>query len=149
MNDLLYKRKQNTKAKINWPDLVFYAEATEEPFEELTVTTLKSHYGSLCEEVAVGCVAFTGDEKSWYTKVQERAEWEMDNGNITVREHIRIDNNLNAYAVIDADAITDKEVERALTWLEQVDIPGKKEFGDPKSFTSKQVREIQIRCCNF
>lgn len=148
--NFLYTRKQpEKKGAINWPELVFYAEAAGEGFQELTITTLKSHYNSTCQEAAVASVAYMGDDDLWQERIQLRAEWEMDNGNYLVQEHVRVDKDLNAYVVIDADIITDTEVDIALTWLEQTNIPGERNFGDPKSFTSQQIKEIQYNATAF
>lgn len=143
MDDLIYKRKARPTPHINWPKLVFYAEAFGEGFEELTIMTLKSYYNSVCQEAAVAVVPFSGDEDVWFRQVQERAEQEMNSGECRVREFVKVDEQMNATVCINADIITDKEIDIALTWLEQADIPGEQYFGEWKTFTAEQIKEIQ------
>lgn len=144
MSNLLYKRHPSeNKGHINWPELVFYAEGAREGFQEVSITTLKSHYNSICQEVAVGSVEYTGDDEAWFEAVRKRAEWEMDNSSWFVREHVAVDEQKNVNIVIDVDLIDDVVVELALSMLEEADIPGRTDFGEPKTFTSQQIREIQ------
>ena len=141
MNNILYERKE-PRQKINWPELVFYASGSGENFQELTITTLKSEYNTLCQEEALKSVAFYGDEDVYYERIRERALWEMDNGDKWVREYIKVDEDFNVTACIDADSVTDAEVDIVLARLEETPMPGEKIFSEWKSFTSKQVQEI-------
>lgn len=145
MDEFLYTRKE-IRGHINWPELTFYAEATGEQFEQLTVTTLKSYYESVCQEQAIEHVKHRGDGLEWQENVARYVTQLMNAGTIKVREFVRVDSNLNTLVVVDADTITDNEIDIALLWLEQAAIPGETFFGEPKTFTSQQIQEIRKTC---
>ena len=140
MNNLLYKRdRQHT---IDWAGLVFHASAHGDKFQELTVVTLKSHYKDLCYEEALGRVAYAGDEQQWYDSIQRHAEWLMNQGTVHVREFIRVNEDRDVTVAIHATAITDAEIDIALSYLEKAEIPGIVYVGDFYTFTSDQIKEL-------
>jgi len=145
MNSLLYQPAEHRRRihkKIDWPELVFYAEGAGEPFQELTITTLKSDYVTLCQERAMHNICFFADDRDWFTRVKERSVYEMNSGVWKVREYVRVDDNYNVHACIDADAVTDTEVDIILARLEETPMPGEKFFSDPRTFTFEEIQDI-------
>lgn len=140
MNNLLYKRdRQRT---IDWAGLVFHASAHGDRFQELTVVTLKSHYKDVCYEEALGHVAYAGDEQQWYDSIQRHAEWLMNQGTVYVREFIRVNEDRNVTVAIHATTITDTEIDVALSYLADAEIPGIVYIGELHTFTSEQIKEM-------
>lgn len=140
MNKLLYKRDR--QQKIDWAGLVFHASAHGDRFQELTVVTLKSHYKDICYEEALRHIAYAGDEQQWYDSIQRHAEWLMNQGDIFVREFVRVDEDRNATVAINAAAITDAEIDIALSYLADAEIPGTAFIGEFYTFTSEHIKEM-------
>jgi uncharacterized membrane protein len=141
IESLLYKRRKPTHT-IDYPSLVFLAEATEEPFQEVTVVTLKSHYNDLCQEMAIQKVQYPNDGEIWEAEVQQMAERLMDTGGITVREFVEVGDDRNVTIAIDADTITDSEVDKALGYLAEAKIPGTTYFGSYQVYSSTDIKEV-------
>jgi len=123
-----------SKKKVNWPDLVFAAEANKEWFEEVTVVTLKSHYYAKAYEAAWSQINNPD-------KLDETAQDIMASGSIKVQEYIKISNNLDVEICLDREKISDSVVEEALNILMDVEIlPNIHiKLGDEKTFQPHDV----------
>ena len=122
------------KRKINWPDLVFTAEAEREWFEDVTITTLKSEYAETVYEQA-------WNQADTSEGLEDRAKAIMDSGVVRVNEYIQIGENYSIKICIDREEITDEVVEEALDLLIGVGlgIPARLKIGGERTFTSEQV----------
>ncbi len=121
---------------------MFLAEATEEPFQEVTVVTLKSHYNDTCQELAIQKVKYSNDSELWEAEVQRVAENIMNSGSVTVREFVSVGEDRNAIIAIDVDIITDSEVDIALGYLAEAEIPGTTYFGSYQTYTAAAINEV-------
>ncbi len=137
----LYKRKKSS-CNIDFPSLVFFAEATEEPFQEVTVVTLKSHYNDTCQELAIQKVKYPNDSELWEVKVQQMAENIMNSGSVTVREFVSVGEDRSAVIAIDVDIITDSAVDIALGYLAEAEIPGTTYFGNYQTYSASAIEEV-------
>lgn len=147
-NNLLYNKEQLRqrvrKTAIDWPDLVFTAGANDEPFQELTVITLRSLYDTKCHERAIAQVPF--NEHTWEEDIHKRANEIMDEGSIRVREMVAVDKGYKTLVVIDDKEVNDNTINKALSMLEQSKIPGVTYFGHFVAFTSVQMEEYYQHC---
>ncbi len=121
----------------------------EEPFQEVTVVTLKSHYNDTCQEMAIQKVNYSNDSKLWEDKVQQTAEHIMNSGGITVREFVSVGEDRNVIVAIDADSITDIEVDTALGYLAEAEIPGTTYFGDYQTYSAAAIREVMCATVEY
>ena len=135
MNQLVNKRSLKEKvSKINWPELVFEAEAEREWFEDVTVITLQSEYlDRIYDEAWQQAEAIEG--------LDERAKTIMNSGRVHVREYIQIGEDFKVKVCIDRVEITDEVVEEVLDLLIEVGISpnARLEFGEKKTFTAEQI----------
>ena len=90
--------------KTNWTDLVFLAEANNEWFEEVKITTLKSYYE---EEVYSRAWKLIKDPE----ELDAHARTIMESGEIKVQEYIKTNEECEVEICIDCDVITDSVVE--------------------------------------
>ena len=134
MNDFLYK-KEHAPTTIDWANLVFFAEAHEEPFQEVSVITLKSHYNDLCHEQAVVQVHHFNDRT-----IHSRAIIIMNSGTVSVQEFVNVNEDRSVVIAIDADTITDHEVDVALGYLAEAEIPGITYFGEGRTYDSEAIK---------
>jgi len=119
-------------SKTKWPDLVFMAAANDEEFEEVTITTLKSHYIDMVFDLAWKQITNPDD-------LQSRAKKIMDSGNVSVREYIKVNENYQVEICIDREMITDDIVEEALDLLVEVGVERNAciEFGNRRTYDSQ------------
>jgi hypothetical protein len=103
--------------KIDWPDVVFYAEADEQPFADAQIITLYS----FCVELAeLNSKPLKDVEASEQVEVFD--------------DHIRI--------IIDEPTIDDEAIARGLDlllFMDSLEVGSKKEFGPKKSFNYKRL----------
>jgi len=136
MNQLMNKRSLKEKiSKINWPELVFEAEAEREWFEDVTIVTLKSEY---LERVY---------DKAWDQTdegLNEKAKRIMNSGEIFVNEFIQIGEDSAVRVCIDKDEITDDVVEEVLNILVDIGIKpdSRHTFGVRKTFMYDEIVPI-------
>ena len=90
-------------ANIDWPSLVFLAEAEKEWFEEVTIVTLKSHYQTLVYDQA-------WEQTESLDGLNSRAKSIMNSKTIQVQEYIKTNEDSSVEVCIDHDVITDKVV---------------------------------------
>jgi len=105
------------KSKIDWPNLVFLAESTREPFADAQIITLYSHCLNIAEET-----------NRPLQEIRQAEQVEV------FRDHLRI--------VIDEDIVDDETVLKALDFIVHIDnfaVGTKKEFGPQKSFEYKKL----------
>lgn len=144
MNNLIYEKgeiiEKVSKTKLDWPNLTFYSGAVGEKFEEVRIVTLISHYEMICYEKAIDKIPFT-DNEQWLNKVYKKAMEIMDSEKVTVQEMVKIEEDFTTLVVLDDYVINDQSVDRALSLIEQANIPGTTYFGKPVSFTLEQVTE--------
>lgn len=103
--------------KISWPDVVFYAEADQQPFADAQFITLYSY----CLEIS----ELTGKPLN---EVEAAESVEIFD------THIRV--------VIDEDKIDDEAIARGLdllVYMDDFDVGTRKEFGPKKSFSYKRL----------
>ncbi len=110
---------QQTKfqSNINWPNLVFLAEAEREPFADVQIITLYSHCLNLAEEMNLGLV-----------DIEESEQVEVFEDRVQI--------------VVDAETVDDEAVTKALdllTHMDNFEVGNKKEFGPKKCFDYKRV----------
>lgn len=110
-------KNQRPTSNISWPDVVFYAEADQQPFADAQIITLYAHCLNIAEEKDIPL-----------SYVQQPEQVEVFNN------HIRI--------IIDEEVIDDEAIARGLDLLIHMDnfeVGNKKEFGPPKRFDYKKV----------
>lgn len=103
--------------KISWPDVVFYAEAEQQPFADAQFITLYSY----CLELS------------------ELSGRPLDQ--IEVAEHVEIFEN-HLRVVIDEDVIDDEAIAKGLDlliYMDDFEVGTRKEFGPKKSFSYKRL----------
>ncbi len=110
---------QQTKfqSNIDWPNLVFLAEAEREPFSDVQIITLYSHCLNLAEEMHLPLAA------------------------IQQAEQVQVFED-RVFIVVDTETIDDEAVTRGLDLLTHMDnfkVGNKKEFGPQKWFEYKKV----------
>jgi hypothetical protein len=134
------------------------ASAENEPFYELRVITLKSHFNDLCQELAMSSVEYWGEEDdstwlmsmeymaqhddSWADRVQQQAFNVIDTGKVFVKEFVDVKIDMSTTVALDVDEITDDSITTALAYLERSAIPGKTLFGESITYTSSEIREM-------
>ena len=123
-----------SKSKMDWADLIFLAEAEREWFEEVTVTTLKSHYENLAYQLA-------WEQAESIDGLDSRARSIMNSGKVYVQEYIKVDENSSVEICLDRTEITDEVVEEALDLLIDVGITPNAHliFGEKKTFISEEI----------
>lgn len=110
-------KKSKPTSKISWPDVVFFAEADQEPFADAQIITLYAHCLNIAEERNVPL-----------SSIQEPEQVEIFD------TYLRI--------VINEDVIDDEAITRGLDLLIHMDnfeVGNKKEFGPPKKFEYKRL----------
>jgi hypothetical protein len=136
---LLYKSEKPI-SKIDFPSLVFYAEAEAEPFQDVTVITLQSHYVDVCYDCAMEQAENYDDVDEWATYIQERAFGIMDSGQIIVQEFVDVKEDRSVVIAMDADTITDEVVDLALGYLSRAKMPGLTFFGNHNTYRSETIK---------
>jgi len=121
-------------SKTNWADLVFLAEANREGFEDLTITTLKSHYE---DEVYARAWRLIKNEE----ELETRARIIMESGEVEVREFIKTNDDCEIVVCIDQPEVGDKTVEEVLDLLAEIGIKPNMhvEFGPKMSYTYQDM----------
>ena len=121
-------------SKTKWPDLVFMAAGNDEEFQEVKITTLKSHYLDTVFDLAWKQIKNIED-------LQSRAEVIMDSGDISVREYVKVNGKYQVEICIDREIITDDAVEDALDLLVEMGIEPRSciEFGDRRTYDSAGI----------
>jgi hypothetical protein len=121
-------------SKTNWADLVFLAEANKEGFEELKITTLKSHYE---DEVYARAWQLIKNED----ELETRARIIMESGEIQVREFIKSNEKCEIEVCIDHPQVEDNTVEEVLDLLAEIGIKPNMhvEFGPKMSYTYEEM----------
>ena len=113
----MLKKSSRPTSNISWPDVVFFAEANQEPFADAQIITLYAHCLNIAEEQNVPL-----------SSIREPEQVEVFDS------HLRI--------VIDEDVIDDDTIARGLDLLIHMDnfeVGNKKEFGPPKQFEYKRL----------
>ncbi len=110
---------QQTKfqSNINWPDLVFLAEAEREPFADVQFITLYAHCLNLAEELDLGIV-----------RIEQAEQVQVFEDRVLI--------------VVDTEIIDDEAITRGLnllTYMDNFQVGNKKEFGPKKRFDYKKV----------
>jgi hypothetical protein len=126
-------------SKINWPELVFTAEAGREWFEDITIVTLKSEYLERAYD------------KAWkqiddIDSLDKQVKVIMNSGELSVKEFIQIGEDYSVKVCIDRDEITDEVVDEVLDILADIGIKPKSyhNFGVMKTFTTDEITPIMI-----
>ncbi len=151
MNPLIRPRGELSKRvnheTINWSDLVFYADANDEPFREIAVITLKSHYVDTVFSSVLSQIPKQENDsiEKYFTLVEKKAIHVMNSKAIFVREHVSIDEELNVVICLDVDKITEDVVFDSLNILTQVEIAPNAIhfFGKEATFSAKEVQLIR------
>ncbi len=126
--------------KTNWPDLVFMAAGDDEEFQEVKITTLKSHYLDTVFDLAWKQINDSDDVHLEET-LMHRANEIMDSGNISVREYVKVNGKYQVEICIDRETITDAIVEEALDLLVEIGIEPRTciEFGNSRTYDSQGI----------
>lgn len=128
------------ESKINWPDLVFYAEAEGMPYADVHVTTLRSHCAGQALEQLLRQQTTSVLEMDLTTE-ENRLKYQQILASMPAREYIEILEDRIVVAV-DAEWIDDFAVDRALEMLETVDeftVGTYYQFGSPIQYSYRQV----------
>ena len=142
LNEVLFEegelaRRLNTR-KINWPELVFYAEAEREPFANIHVVTLYSHCVGIALERMVGGLLTQGVTvlDADFSKKKYRDFLEDTLPTIKAREFVEVESDRVVVAV-DRKTIDDFAIDRALEMIETIDdfaVGTNYEFGSYKQY---------------
>lgn len=135
MNQLMNNRSLKEKvSKINWPELVFNAEAEREWFEDVTIVTLKSEYVEYVYDLA-------WKQANGVNDVDDAAQKIINSSEVYVNEYIQIGKDCVVKVCIDRDEITDVVVEEVLDMLIDIGIQPDTyhKFGVLKTFTFDEI----------
>jgi hypothetical protein len=126
-------------SRINWPELVFTAEAGREWFEDVTIVTLKSEYLERAYDKA-------WEQIDDIDSLDNQVKMIMNSGDIIVKEYIKIGEDYSVRVCIDRDEITDNVVDEVLDILADIGIKPKSyhNFGVAKTFTTEEIAPIMI-----
>lgn len=142
--------KRTSKYQIDWPELVFYAEAENEPFVDVEFVTLKRHCVDLCitEELLQLPInlAFADIDRRIEDKlksIETATVYEFVDGwynDYSKKYHVQVG--------INVDTIDDEAVDYGMSLLTQVEeftSPFHVELGKPQHITSAQLlKEFNI-----
>ena len=138
------KQKVMKEPHIDWANLVFMAEANGESFQELKITTLKSHYEDVvCERAWSRILINANGEAPEDTEelIEKQATQIMDAKQVYVKEFIKVNDDYSVEVCVDRSIVTDIIVEEVLNLLAEIGIKPNTiiEFGEAKTFSSDEI----------
>lgn len=131
-------RRLNSYNKLDWPELIFYAEAEREPFANVHVVTLYSHCVNLAIEKMITKLSSQGTSvvDIDITKKQYRDMLTEIVPTISAREFVEVHKDRVSVAV-NRKTVDDFAVDRALEMIETIDdftVGTYYEFGSNKQY---------------
>ena len=104
-----------TKNKLDWPEVILEAEASNEPFTNMNIVTAKSELLLMARSQAL---IFLTDKGKIYSDeaIDKLAEKLVDSGKINVREHAYIKDD-RTIVCLDVDVIDDDSIWTALDYV--------------------------------
>lgn len=135
MHKLLHRPgeiKRRTCIHNKFPDILFLAEAYDDPFTEVTIITLKQHFYELAIDEAWNKISSTSNPVQFFSELEQTANQILHTQFKTAKEFIRIDNQ-TIHIGINAVQIDDNAVDKAVELLFQMEYLNQdafKEFGE-------------------
>jgi len=147
VSELLFKEgelaKRINRHKIDWPELIFYAEAEREPFADIHVVTLYSHCLQVAQEELITNLL---NENTPFANIDLSKKKYKDKikqliSSIKAREFVDILSDRVVVAV-DSETVDDFAIDRALEMIETIEsfeVGVNYEFGCYKNYEYKEV----------
>jgi len=127
--------------KINWPTLMFEADSSKEPFENMTIVTAKSEYILKAKDQAFNYL-MSHQHKIKYSEIDDLSSVYMKENNIQVYESASLTDN-GVFVCLNVDVINDEAIWLALDMVyKAVEQGGKWISNIPLSFSPLELSII-------